>query len=347
MLRVGLVGVGFMGWIHYLAYRRSNQAKLVAFASRDADKRRGDWRGIQGNFGPPGEQIDASELAVFESLEQMLSEADIDVVDICLPPQLHLPAALAALRAGKHVWCEKPLGLTTQECDEILSVAREAGKMVLVAQVLPFMGPFQYAYEHVLAGTYGKPLGGYFKRIISEPTWIEDFYEPGLVGGAMIDLHVHDLHFIRMLFGMPQSVTARGQMQGETARMAQTLFTFEDPSVFVGSTGGVIPQPGRPFCHGLELYLEEATLQFELAACSDQVDTMPLKIFHKDGGVIRPQLPDQEDVDAFRAEIDLMAQSISSGEVAPPLSGQIARDAIHLAHCVQQSIRTGEPVSTG
>jgi hypothetical protein len=74
---------------------------------------------------------------------------------------------------------------------------------------------------------------------------------------------------------------------------------------------------------------------------------MPLKIFHKDGGVIRPQLPDQEDVDAFRAEIDLMAQSISSGEVAPPLSGQIARDAIHLAHCVQQSIRTGEPVSTG
>ena len=56
MVRVGLAGVGFMGWIHYLAYQRSDKAKLCAFSSRDDKKRVGDWRGIKGNFGPPGEQ---------------------------------------------------------------------------------------------------------------------------------------------------------------------------------------------------------------------------------------------------------------------------------------------------
>ncbi|MFY7876415.1 MAG: gfo/Idh/MocA family oxidoreductase, partial [Pirellula sp.] len=61
-----------MGWIHQLAYRRCKSAKLVAFCSRDPKKRTGDWRGIQGNFGPPGEQIAMDEIEVFETLEQMV-----------------------------------------------------------------------------------------------------------------------------------------------------------------------------------------------------------------------------------------------------------------------------------
>ena len=64
-MRAGIVGVGFMSWIHYLAYQRSEHADLVAFCSRDEKKRSGDWRDIKGNFGPPGEQIDVSSLNVF------------------------------------------------------------------------------------------------------------------------------------------------------------------------------------------------------------------------------------------------------------------------------------------
>ena len=67
-MRAGIVGIVFIGWIHYLAYQRSEQAELVAFCSRDAAKRAGDWTSIQGNFGPPGEKIDVSGLAVYETL---------------------------------------------------------------------------------------------------------------------------------------------------------------------------------------------------------------------------------------------------------------------------------------
>src|SRR3954453_23812354 len=111
MLRVGLVGIGFMGWIHYLSHKKTKGVKLAAVCTRNAKRLSGDWRGIQGNFGPPGEQIDLSQAASYTGWQELLRDPNVDVVDICLPPYLHAEVATAALRAGKHVFCEKPLGL--------------------------------------------------------------------------------------------------------------------------------------------------------------------------------------------------------------------------------------------
>ena len=72
MIKVGIAGVGFMGWIHYLAYQKVDGVRLSAIASRSEQKRSGDWRGIQGNFGPPGREIDLSGVQTYETLDQML-----------------------------------------------------------------------------------------------------------------------------------------------------------------------------------------------------------------------------------------------------------------------------------
>ena len=344
MVRVGLVGVGFMGWIHYLAYQRSSQASLVAFATRDDKKRAGDWRGIQGNFGPPGAPIDTTGMTTHATLEEMLQDASIDVVDICLPPHLHVDAALLALKNGKHVFCEKPLGLNTADCDRILEAAQVAGKLVMVAQVLPFIGPFRYALEVCHSRKFGKPLGGYFKRIISNPDWIPDFYEADRVGGPMVDLHVHDAHFIQLLFGRPAKVHASGWTKEGVVKFGQMLYQFGDPSIAVSASCGVIDQAGRPFTHGFELYFERATLQFEFAAIVGSAETMPLKVLHSDGAVEHPELPAGDDVTAFEEEILDMAGSVVSGRVAPRLDGSLARDAIHLCLCAQQSALENRPV---
>ncbi len=345
MLRVGLIGVGFMGWIHYLAYQRSKRAELVAFASRDAGKRKGDWRGIKGNFGPPGEQIDVSNLKVFESLEAMLADDSIDLVDICLPPHMHVEASCLALRAGKHVLCEKPLGLNTADCDRILEEAALAERMVLVAQVLPYMGQYQYVYE-VLQGTeYGAALGGYFKRTISPPDWIPDFYDMQKIGGPLIDLHVHDTHFIRMAYGMPKQVMCLAEMREGTVKFCHSLMRFDDPRVIVATSCGVSNQTSRPFTHGLEIQFEKATMQFELAVLNDGLDVMPLKIMTDDGRLVRPDLPASDDVAAFACEIDDAAESIRLGASARRLDGRIARDAIHICQCLQRSAESGDWVT--
>src|ERR1700676_3026838 len=99
MIRIGIVGVGFMGMIHYLAARKLRGASVTALCSRDPKKLAGDWRGIRGNFGPPGEVMDLGKIKKYERLEDMLADPTIDLVDVCNPTHLHAPTALAALRA--------------------------------------------------------------------------------------------------------------------------------------------------------------------------------------------------------------------------------------------------------
>jgi predicted dehydrogenase len=338
MIRVGLVGIGFMGWIHQLAYRRSKKAELVAFCSSDPKKRDGDWRGIQGNFGPPGDFIAIDGMEVFETLEQMVRSPNIDVVDICLPPHLHASASILAMEHGKDVLCEKPLALNASDCFHIMQTAQERNRLAMVAHVLPYMGAFAYATEVATNKTYGPPIGGYFKRIISDPTWIPDFYQKDKVGGPLVDLHVHDLHWIQLLFGKPRGVQAVGRMQGDVAKFVHAIYDFGNSEIAVCSSSGVIDGPGRPFTHGFELHFEHATLQHEFAAYSDSSETMPLKIVTRDGAVIRPELPAGDEIEAFVAEIDDMADSVKTRKTAPRLNGLLAAQAVDLAITIQNQL---------
>lgn len=331
-----------MGWIHYLAYQRSSKAQLRAFCSRNAAKREGDWTSIQGNFGPPGEQIAVDDLSVYENLEAMLEDPDLDLIDICLPPNLHVEAACKALEAGKHVLCEKPLGLTSEDCDQILKVAERVGRQVLVAHVLPYMGEYQLAYQTAEAGDLGKPVRAQFKRVISPPDWIPNFYAADEVGGPLIDLHVHDAHFIKLLFGMPKRVYCSAEMKDGIVKYGYSLFEFEDATRIVSSSSGVSDQTARPFCHGFEMQFEKAVMQFELSALNEGAEIMPLMTLDQAGVTTRPELPAADEVDAFRAEIDDAVASIESGSSVPRLCGSNARDAVHICQCLQQSAEAKE-----
>lgn len=341
MLKAAIAGVGFMGWIHYLAYQRCQYVQLHAFCSRDAKKQAGDWSSIQGNFGPPGTQISLEGLKVYHSLEQIVEDPDVDVVDICLPPHLHVEAACMALQAGKHVMCEKPLGLNTADCDRILAMADKMERKVMVAQVLPYMGEFQFAYQAARANTYGRPLRGLLKRAISPPDWIPDFYDAQKVGGPLIDLHVHDTHFIRLVFGMPKRVMCSAEMRDGVVKYCYSLMEFADSGVVVATSSGVSEQTARPFCHGFELQFEQAVMQFELSAQLSGVDILPLKVLGQDGQSVAPEVVGGDEISAFAAEIDDCAQSIVSGQVEPRLAGQAARDAIHICQCLQRSAERG------
>jgi predicted dehydrogenase len=354
MIRVGLVGVGFMGWIHYLSYKKTKGVKLAAVCTRDERKLGGDWTGIKGNFGPPGEHVDLSGVAKYADLKALLADKSIDLVDICLPPDMHAEASIAALKAGKHVFVEKPMGLTTGECGQIMKAAEKAKKQVLVGHCLPFLPEYAYARKLIASGKYGKLLGGHFKRVISDPLWIKDFYDPRKVGGPLVDLHVHDAHFIRLLFGMPTAVTSQGRLRssppgaqrGEVVEYCVSQFQFADRSLVVSSAGGVINQQGRPFTHGFEIHLEKATLYFDLAVLAGgALQITPLTVINGKGTTEQPKMPPGDPMLlAFDAEIKEVVQSLQSGKPSALLSGDLARDAILLCHKQTQAVRSGKTV---
>ncbi|MCA9100297.1 MAG: Gfo/Idh/MocA family oxidoreductase, partial [Planctomycetales bacterium] len=228
MVRVGIVGIGFMGMIHYLSYQRVRGAKVVALCEMDKKRLAGDWRGIKGNFGPPGEMMDLSGIDTYTDWQEMVRDESIDYVDVCLPPALHADVTIGALKAGKHVFCEKPISLTTTSADRMVRTAESTGRQLMIGHVLPFFPEYAWARKVIESGKYGRLLGGHFKRVISDPQWLPKFYDPNVVGGPMLDLHIHDAHYIRLLCGMPSSVVSTGRMRGEVVEFAESQFRFDN-----------------------------------------------------------------------------------------------------------------------
>ncbi|MCI0637498.1 MAG: Gfo/Idh/MocA family oxidoreductase [Gemmataceae bacterium] len=339
MVRIGIVGIGFMGMIHYLASRKLKDAKVTALCSRDKKKLDGDWRSIQGNFGPRGEMMDLSGQKKYEKLDDMLADKDIDLVDVCNPTHLHPETALKALQAGKHVLVEKAIALEAKDADAMVVAAQNAGKFLMVAHVLPFFPEFAYAAQAIRGGQYGKLLGGHFKRVISRPDWSSEIGDASKTGGPAIDLHIHDTHFIGLVAGVPKQVVSCGVVNQGAVDYLTTLYLYGPGGPAVSCSSGAVAQKGRPFVHGYEIYLEKATLVYESGTC-------PLTLLTADGKSEQPKFAGGDDATtAFTLEIQAAVDGVKAGKEPDLLSGKLARDALVLCHKECESVKTGKTVS--
>jgi len=334
-----------MGMIHYLAYQRLRGVKVTAICEQDPVRRGGDWRTIKGNFGPAGEQMDLSGVDQYADLDAMLAEAELDLIDICLPTALHAPAAIKALTAGKHVFCEKPIALTPADGIAMVDAADRAGRVLMIGHVLPFNPEYRFALDAVSSGRYGRIKGGHFKRIISDPLWMPRYYDPTVIGGPMLDLHVHDAHFIRLACGMPRTVQCVGSMRGEVVERFHSQFRFDDPELIVTAASGVIAQQGRPFTHGFEICLEKATLLYDFAVIGGEpVLATPLAVLTQDGQVLHPELQGGDAITPFENELTEVFRAVQSGVPSPLLAGALARDAVVICQKETEAVVTGQTV---
>ena len=336
MTRVGIVGIGFMGMVHFLTYKKLPGVRVSAICDRSPEKLSGDWTSIRGNFGPPGKQMNLADLAIYQSVDELIADPQINLVDITLPPFLHAEVSIKALEAGKHVLCEKPMALNVNDCDRMITAAEKSGRKLLIGHVLPFFPEFAWALREIRSGEHGRLLGGSFTRVISDPTWLSNYWNANQVGGPMLDLHIHDAHFIRLLCGMPSTVTTRGSQRNGLPEHWHTLFEFEGGQVTVQATSGVIRQQGRPFLHGFEIHLERATLLFEFAVCSDQSSYLcPPTVLNSAGHVQCVELGDGDPMNAFHAELEHVVRVLINHASLDALDPLLARDA--LALCEQQA----------
>jgi predicted dehydrogenase len=346
MIRVGLVGIGFMGWIHWLAYQRLGGAKVTAISTRNPQRLAGDWRGIQGNFGPPGEQVDLAGIATYANLDDLLGDAQVDLVDLTLPPAQHTDAAIRALAAGKHVLCEKPMALKLADCERMVAAAKKAGRLLMIGHVLPFFPEYDWALKTIRGGEYGALLGGAFRRVIADPTWIANYWSPEHIGGPMLDLHVHDAHFIRLVFGMPTEVSTCGRTRNNLAEFWHSHFRFTNPDLVVEATSGTIDQQGRPFTHAFELHLEKATLMFDFAVIGGAGRYLcePTLLDSK-GNIQKPELAGGDPIEAFVSELREVTHSVRAGKTSEILGAILAQDAMRLCEAEAESLRTERPVT--
>lgn len=335
MVNIGIVGVGFMGVTHYKAIDKVKGGKVAALVSRDDKKRAGDWRSIQGNFGGGGGVQDLSKVSCYKTLDELLADPAVDLVDICLPTSMHVEVSIRALAAGKHVFLEKPIAVSLRDADKIMAAAKKYRRQFMVAHVLRYFPEFRLIKELVAGKEHGKVLAAHFKRIISRPSWW-DPQDLKRTGGPAIDLHIHDADFIQFLFGMPKAVSSQGYVgRGGTVEYINTHYQYPG-KMAISAEGGWLAQQGCPFEHGYDIYFENATLKFNSSWGE------PPQLLTADGKVRKPKLPGK---DGFVGELQDAVDAIKSGKKSTALGGESARNSLLLCLREIESVKKGKRIA--
>src|SRR6476660_4713564 len=139
MIRVGIIGFGFMGQTHWSCYSKlRDNARVVAIADQNPSRAKGDVSGTWGNLGDGAERVDVSNVATTTNWRELISMGNVDAVDICVPTPYHVEVVEAALSAGKYVLCEKPLARTLLDAQAIARVAAGAKAFLMPAMCMRF-----------------------------------------------------------------------------------------------------------------------------------------------------------------------------------------------------------------
>ena len=335
---IGIVGLGFMGFTHFQAARGLAGAHIAAIATSDPRKARGDFRGVRGNFGSGGGQVDLKGIAVHATLESLLDDPSVDLVDLCLPSHLHTTATLKALRAGKHVLVEKPVALKPAEAQKMIAAARKARRLLLVGQVLKFFPEFKLLEEARDDGRWGKLVALHLRRRISRPDWGTGSWFGDLKksGGMVVDLHIHDTDLVGYLFGKPRSVLSSALIRERRVDFLRTTYNLRGRNApYVTAEAGWINAPGLAFTHGYDAYFERGTVSFESCRGAEPV------LYTSAGGEALKLAP----VDGFQAELEEAVAAVRNGRLSPRLSPETAKSALEVCIAEEKSARTGKMVS--
>ncbi len=231
MYNVAIIGYGGIARVHetsYIELERLGKAKLVAVFSRKASAFE-KTQSININSGSGTTHADFHK---YTDLDEMLKNEKIDIIDICLPTQLHKEVSIDMLRRGYHVLCEKPMATCYEDCMEMLSAAKAAGKRLMIGQCLHFFPEYEYLKDVAEDGRYGKVKSAFFQRLSAPPTWSKDNWimKKENFGSCLHDLHIHDVDMCNYLFGAPQKIFCKtkdgfGVMDGVTSLLMYDTFT--------------------------------------------------------------------------------------------------------------------------
>ncbi|MBS1823074.1 MAG: Gfo/Idh/MocA family oxidoreductase [Acidobacteria bacterium] len=253
-MKVGLLGYGFMGGAHLAALQRIEGVEVTAVSSRRRPSADGPARGnLDLKSGPLPETV-----AWHSDWHSIVSDPAIDAVDVCLPTDMHREVVLAALAAGKHVLCEKPMALTVEDCVEMQAAAKTSGRVFMVGQVVRFMWPYRYAAKFVQEAGRSKMKQCVLRRSAGFPQWGGWLTDQKRSGGAILDMLSHDLDYALHLFGRPQSFFAESIGPVDTM---QGVLRYEDGLVVKVEGGWVASE--SPFSAGFEVEAGDDLLTFQ------------------------------------------------------------------------------------
>jgi predicted dehydrogenase len=339
MPNIGVLGLGFMAATHLKAYRKVPEARIISLCNPSGRNLDGDFSRVAGNVGTNEPfKLDMTGVRPFQDVKEFLAQPDLDIVDICAPTPAHETLAIAALRAGKHVLCEKPLARDSATAGRIAAVARESKGFFMPAMCMRFWPGWDWLKTALTEQRYGKVLAARFRRVAEPPAWGQkNFLDGTHSGGALFDLHIHDVDIVQHCFGVPRRVMSSGYSFNSGA--IDHVFTqYQVASgAAVTSEGGWTMGPGFGFSMAYTVNCEQATLDYDLARAE-----RALLVFEPGR---EPQVIPCSGDDGYVGELRYFVTCVASGEKPSRVTIDDALNAVRICEAEEGSVHSGSPVA--
>jgi predicted dehydrogenase len=335
-VNVAVVGLGFMGVTHIKTYQQLKTARIVAVCDAVRLPVKGILPGVAGNITGSGALDLGRDVKVYRELADVLADPDVELVDLCVPTVVHPEQAIAALKAGKHVLCEKPLALTSAKASRIVQAAKSAKGFFMPAMCMRFWPGWSCLKQVVAEKPYGKIQAARFRRMSPMPGWSKATYSSGkLSGGALLDLHIHDTDFVQFLFGRPQSVFSAGvQRSRDSIDHVVTQYNYPGgPAVY--AEGGWLLFGN--FNMSYTVLCERATLDYDLARGAEALIVTEQG---KAGRVVK-----SAGGDGYTGEISYMLEAVRSGKAPKVVTAKDGLSAVEICEAEAKSVRTGKVIA--
>jgi predicted dehydrogenase len=305
VLNIGIAGVGYIGRIHLEASRKVPGVRVLAVATLE-----------------PERILDSSpDLCIYSGYAELVRDDRLDAVIICLPTDLHEEATVKAAECGRHILCEKPMGLDAASARRMLQAAQAHGRILMIAHILRFWPQYARIKELIDAGEIGSVRSITACRLSKFPPWSDWFRDPARSGGCLLDLQVHDVDFIHWILGHPQSVYTVGiQSPAGSWDHVHTTLTYPHAQACVEASS-LMPE-SWPFTASLLVLGTEGALEytFRVGANIQERERAShfFRLYKRDGTVSEPAASIE---DAFVAQLRYFVRCVAerqSPRLCPP-----------------------------
>ena len=327
-IKIGIVGVGNIAETHLAAYLKNPDVEIYSFCDINEEnlKEKAEKYGIT---------------RTYTNVEDMVKDPELDAVSVTTWNNGHASCTIAALNAGKHVLCEKPMALNAKLAEEMKEAAEKNGKLLQIGFVRRYGNDCEIVKDFVEKDYFGDiyfAKAQYTRRNGAPGGWFCDKARSG--GGSLIDLGVHVIDFIRYVTGNPKPVSVYGitehrlgDMEGVKvsgkyravdAATSKTFDVDDFASAFI------------KFDNGMTLHVE-TSFSLHTKAGSGKMELFGTK----GGAVMNP------DLELYRIENGFMTNTVLDYPTAFDFNGIFEREINHFVDCIQNGTKCIAPADDG
>ena len=340
MINVAIVGLGNISAAHIEAWKTfPERARIVALVDIIPEKARA--RMLEYGL----------ECDIYDDHHAILDREDIDLVDVCTPPYVHAEISINALRAGKHVICEKPMAASLEECDAVIRAAEASGRMFSSIAQNRFRTSIARLKEVLDSG-----IAGPVKHFTVDSFWWRghcyyDLWWRGTWekegGGCTLNHAVHHIDMLGWMMGLPDSVTS------VLTNVSHDNAEIEDLSVSIMKYGQALATVTASVVH----HGEEQQL---IVQCADARISAPWKVYASGSlanGFPFEDTAKEQEICAFydalpevkyeghTGQIDNVLSTLEAGSLTPAITGEDGRRTIELITAIYKAGATGQTVT--